>query len=132
MLAAHRWTTNAELIADCARLGYLSIAAIVDAVNEAIGELRTVETAAADKGRTIRHGTRGAYVNDDCRCPDCSGANRRYQERWRADNFGGGAPEGHLPVLCWCTASAVAVPVADIRAKRTRSCGRPDCREPQP
>jgi hypothetical protein len=33
-----------------------------------------------------------------------------------------------LPVLCWCEKVTVIVPIADIRAGRTLSCGDPRCK----
>lgn len=32
-----------------------------------------------------------------------------------------------LQVRCWCDRSYVSVPTAEVRAGRTRSCGRPAC-----
>lgn len=33
-------------------------------------------------------------------------------------------------VTCWCEATFVHMPAADIAAGRTASCGRPDCHPP--
>lgn len=36
---------------------------------------------------------------------------------------------GEMPVLCWCEAKVVHATPAEIRAGRTRSCGRITCKE---
>lgn len=42
-----------------------------------------------------------------------------------------GHTEGLLEVECWCRHAIVLVPPSDVRAGRTRSCGRAWCKEPR-
>lgn len=38
------------------------------------------------------------------------------------------APGERLEVTCWCEAETVRVPVEEVRAGRTRSCGAEGCK----
>lgn len=71
-------------------------------------------------------GTRWAYESG-CRCDDCREANRhRGLPKMGTDGY---MPDkfGNLAVFCWCEARVVAVPVVELRAGSTRSCGDVKC-----
>lgn len=76
------------------------------------------------------HG-RTRYLKHKCRCEVCRRANREY--RLAYDRRPGGRVQserdGELAVNCWCEASIQWVPLAEVQACRTRSCGAPGCSE---
>lgn len=75
--------------------------------------------------RSTLHGTRGRYVNG-CRCEDCTAADRAYhRNRGRITNKA--VPIDSLLSVCWCCATYLFVPRADVLAGRTESCGSPNC-----
>lgn len=80
------------------------------------------------------HGTVSRYTRQRCRCPECTAANSAYQRARRTYKINDLEPaawrpvDGRLPAQCWCQAEVVKVPVDDIRAGRTATCGDPDCR----
>jgi hypothetical protein len=80
------------------------------------------------------HGTVARYSRQKCRCKRCTEANKLYQRARRTykivefEPFAWVPTNGCLPALCWCEAQVMKVPVEDIRACRTLSCGEPDCR----
>jgi hypothetical protein len=39
-----------------------------------------------EPGPSIRHGTIDGYTNARCRCAECTGAHRQYNQRWRQKN----------------------------------------------
>lgn len=77
--------------------------------------------------------TRGRYVAG-CRCEACCAENTLYIIRYRnrGSTFLGAHPEAPrvadtmLEALCWCEADSKPIPVTDVAAGLTWSCG-PDC-----
>ena len=80
----------------------------------------------------MRHGTRTAYSWHNCRCEECTEANRVYKSDRYMGETGPRAPrwDESVSVLCWCMAREVIVPLSEIRAKRTGSCGATGCHPP--
>lgn len=84
------------------------------------------------------HGTSARY-KALCRCDECRAANTAYQRQLRGTGDGtvnfepnAWAPvNGCLPVECWCRRTVVKVPVEDVKALLTRSCGAADCEPDQ-
>lgn len=78
------------------------------------------------------HGTTSRYNAQKCRCVRCTAANRAYQQSRRIptvfEPLAWTPRNGCLPAQCWCQAEVVKVPVEEIRACRTISCGKPECR----
>jgi hypothetical protein len=79
------------------------------------------------------HGTISRYQKQKCRCDRCRAANKLYQRARRPPKENEFEPcawrpvNGRLPVECWCQTEIVKVPVEDVRACRTISCGAPNC-----
>lgn len=98
------------------------------------------------------HGTRHCYQSG-CRLPECMEAAAAYQRNLRTRQRPTSRPchkcgqpcpvnrgkpvclacrnidrPGHLPAACWCQEAIVYVPIAEVRACRTRSCGQPTSR----
>lgn len=61
-------------------------------------------------------------------CPGCRV--ERNRESNRISRLIGPTEDGFLRATCWCeTSTFVLVPIAEVKAGRTGTCGRPSCRE---
>lgn len=86
---------------------------------------------------TYNFGVSGKDPAEGCRCDACRKANTEYQRIVKARRRAEGRvtrkprawaePDGSLRVECWCRATTVLVPVAEVRAVLTRSCGTAQC-----
>lgn len=54
---------------------------------------------------------------------------RRNREGNRISTLTGPTEDGRLKVSCWCEMAFVLVPIDEVHAGRTGSCGRVSCRE---
>lgn len=75
------------------------------------------------------HGTRSRYTMG-CKCAACSDANAVYMRAARAKRDTNLVSFNDLAVNCWCEATIVHVPPAELKAGRTRSCGLRHCANP--
>lgn len=77
-----------------------------------------------------RHGTLNAYNYHRCRCPACSAANSAWKKVYaslgRPCGVEPSAPGEMALAPCWCEQQYREIPISDVRAGITWSCG-PDC-----